>query len=181
VVAVNIGAVIYNAGKMQDTLFEAMLPGLEKAVEVRSPRTGIIQIGAGLFQPLLGRFGWQGEDIDTEVSRLVRLGAIFHEARHSDGHGKSLTFPHAVCPEGHDYAGRVVCDRSLNGAYAVGGLVERDLLQQCRNCTVAEKEAFRLYTMDSFNRIIHVTRTEEGGAVKVTPTAFLDAGPEGKR
>lgn len=181
VVAVNIGSGIYLAGKMQDTLFEAQLPGLEKSVEIRSPRTGIVQIGAGLFQPLLSRYGWKGEDINTEISRYVRLGALFHEARHSDGQGKSLSFPHAVCPEGHDYAGRVVCDRSLNGAYAVGGLVERDLLQQCQNCTVAEKEAFRLYTMDSFNRIIHVTRTEENGAVKVTPTTFLDAAPEGKR
>ncbi|MGZ3695969.1 MAG: hypothetical protein ACXWQO_17940, partial [Bdellovibrionota bacterium] len=94
----------------------------------------------------------------------------------------SLGFFHATCPPGHDYAGRIVCDRSLNGAYAVGGLVERNLLKQCTNCTVGEKEAFRLYAYDSFNRIIHVTRSQdEKGTVKIVPTGFLDASPEGKR
>jgi hypothetical protein len=180
-VATNISSTIYLTGKMQDEILQADIPGRE-LLSVRSPRTGIIKIGEGLFRPLLKRYGWKAEEISTEVNRLVRLGALFHEARHSDGHGASLTFVHATCPPGHDYAGLVVCDRSLNGAYAVGGLVQRNLLKQCTKCSVAEQEAFRLYTYDSFNRIIRVTRTQdENGAIKVVPTGFLDASPEGKR
>jgi hypothetical protein len=173
-VAQNLSSAIYYNGKMYGQLLEAEIPGLG-TIPVRSPRVGIMKIGEGLFQPLLERYGWSGKSIDTETARLIRLGALFHEARHSDGNGKSLGFFHARCPEGHDYAGRVVCDRSLNGAYAVGGLVERNLLKQCEHCTVAEREAFRLYTYDSFNRIIHVSR--DAGATVVS--GFSDARPEG--
>lgn len=168
-VAQNIGLSIYVFGKRQGQLLQADIMGRD-LLEVRSPRTGIVKIGEGMFKPLLGRYGWMEEGISTEISRFIRIGALFHEGRHSDGHGPSLGFVHATCPPGHDYAGRVVCDRSLNGAYVVGALVERNLLKQCVNCSVAEREAFRLYTLDAFNRVI-----------KDGPTGFLDATPEGKR
>jgi hypothetical protein len=172
-VAQNLSAAIFFTGKFNAVLLQAEVPGIGQ-IPIRSPRTGIMKIGEGLFKPILGRYGWTGTDIDTETSRLIRLGALFHEARHSDGNGSSLGFFHARCPEGHDYAGRVVCDRSLNGAYAVGGLVERNLLKQCDKCTVAEKEAHRLYIYDSFNRIIHVTRDVLGTRASV----MMDATPE---
>ena len=177
--AVNLGASLYFGGKISGFLFLTELPGLG-TVEVRSPRVGIVQVGRGLFENVLTRFGWTARTGETAAGRLIRLGALFHEARHSDGNGQSLGFFHAVCPPGHDYAGRMVCDRSLNGAYAVGGLVERNLLKECQDCSVGEREALRLYTYDSFNRIIHVTRSQDARGLRNVPSTFLDATPEGK-
>jgi len=167
VVMANMGPAFYAYGKEMGDLFGAKLDGIGM-VPIRSPRVGLLLIGEGLFKPLLERSGWAGQDMNTEAYRIVRLGALFHEARHSDGNGKSLGFHHAVCPDEHDYAGRLVCDRSSNGSYTIGGIMEKSLSDACETCSVGEREALRLYTLDSFNRVI-------------PGSPELDATPEGIR
>jgi hypothetical protein len=152
----NIGAAIYYSGKSQSILIGTKIPGYS-TVAVSSPRVGILQVGPGLFRPLLRKVDPKAP-IDTMGNSISRISTLFHESRHSDGNGKSLMFAHAVCPEGHDFAGYNACDRNLNGPYAVGAHVEQILASACTTCSVAEKEALRLSALDSFSRVIKETR-----------------------
>jgi hypothetical protein len=157
----NLGTALYTVGKMQGVLIGFRVPG-SSSVSISSPRTGIIQIGEGHFLPMMKRFGLPGANLESEAYKLFRLATLFHEARHSDGHGKSLGFAHALCPAGHDYAGTNACDRNLNGPYTVGALITRNLLQNCATCSAAEKEALKLEALDSFSRVIRETVRNTG-------------------
>jgi hypothetical protein len=132
----NLGAGIYNLGK-----------------PVLSPRVGIIQIGKGLFHPNLTITPDEPNNLANSINRL---GTLFHEARHSDGNGKSLIFGHAICPsELKEYAGFAACDRNLNGPYSVGVATILEMTKNCKTrCSEAETEVLAMITLDSASRII---------------------------
>lgn len=153
----NVGTVLYMAGKSSKQLLQVKIPlSLFKAdkILVTSPRTGIIQIGEGLF---MKKFMFNDRDDDAVSNSVSRLMTFFHEARHSDGHGKSLGFLHAICPEGYDLAGYSACDRNLNGPYTVGRIMAKEFLASCDSCSENEKEQIRLGMIESESRVIRKT------------------------
>jgi hypothetical protein len=168
VVMANLGSALYLGGKMADMLLGVKLRGIGR-VPVTSPRAGIIQIGEGLFDD-----GLFGEEIakDSPIRRTFRMSTFFHEARHSDGNGKSLGFMHALCPRGHDYENTNACDRSVNGPYTVGALMDEHIAKACTDCSEVERETIRLFGLESRSRIIP---SKDGSA-----PGFWNAAPEGQ-
>lgn len=169
----NIGTALYLGGKNERQVYGMKISrGLLKKAEkvaVTSPRTGIIQIGEGLFAPELTV---NNDDQDALANSIFRLGTFFHEARHSDGNGKSLGFMHTLCPAGHDYAGQAACDENLNGPYTVGALMMAEMSKACEsNCSEKDKQTLKLMVLDSASRIL--TKTHKGEASSV-----WDASPE---
>lgn len=151
VVMSNIGSYTYYIGKKTGDLLGLDVPGIG-VIPANSPRMGLIKIGAGHFFPLLKKSG--SVDNHSLANSLVRLGTFFHEARHSDGNGKSLSFPHAICPEGHNLAGFSGCDRNLNGPYTIEAVFVKSILNNCNKCSEPEKEAMRNEYMDSYTRVL---------------------------
>lgn len=150
----NTGTQIYVRGKRTKNLLAVDIPGIG-AVTVTSPRTGIFKIGAGLFVPVLQNGQSEDTDFISMGNSLRRLAVYFHEARHSDGNGKSIGFLHAPCPaEKGVYAGSFACDRNQNGPYAIEGTFLRSTVDSCRACTRREKEALRNVYADKFNRLV---------------------------
>ncbi len=154
VVMSNIGTALYFSGKqmkkhvglkIKTSMFK------REKVMIDSPRTGIIMIGEGLF---MRRLQINRQNDDSVANSLGRLQTMFHEARHSDGHGKHLGFFHAVCPEGHDYAGLNACDRNMNGPYSIGSNLMKEFIKNCEDCTESELEVMKLVWLDSLNRVI---------------------------
>lgn len=154
-VMTNIGGGLYIAGKQSNILLGLNLPGIGK-VPLSSPRVGVLQVGQGLFMVP------KGENVQDIDNSLQRLATLFHEARHSDGNGKTLAMGHAICPEGHAFAGYAACDFSLNGSYSVGAQAGKVLTENCTECTAAQKESLRLNYVDSFSRVI-TEKKEDGG------------------
>lgn len=150
VVMSNVGASIYNQLKSLKKLGLVTVPGVGD-LPVSSPRIGIIKVGPGLFKDRVSTSPL------SAGNTISRLSTFFHESRHSDGNGISLSFSHANCPPGHDYEGYYACDRNLNGPYTVGALITKNMLENCKNCDVKEKERLKLIALDSFSRIIKVT------------------------
>lgn len=150
----NIGTAIYYAGKTSNQLYSVKVKTgflSSKKIEVTSPRSGIIQIGEGLF---MRKYLMNKDNEGATSNSLGRMAVFFHEARHSDGNGKGLGFFHAVCPIGHDFAGAHACDRNLNGPYSVGAQMMKEMARNCDDCSVAEKEQMRLRYLDSMNRVL---------------------------
>ncbi len=58
-------------------------------VSIESPRTGVIQLGAGHF---MRSDGEENENFGNIAYSLIRLSTLYHEARHSDGNSKSQWF-----------------------------------------------------------------------------------------
>ncbi len=170
----NIGAALYYGGKSDSKQYglkisRGFLRTSEK-IAITSPRTGIIQIGEGLFAPELTV---NNKNPDALANSIFRLGTFFHEARHSDGNGTSLGFMHATCPTGHDYEGQAACDENLNGPYTVGTLMMAEMAKACEeNCSEKDKETLKMLVVDSANRIM--TTTHKGEKSKM-----WDATPEG--
>ncbi len=170
--AMNLGTGLYIEGKTAGRLLELDLG--TRIVRSTSPRIGVIQIHAGLFDPSRamtsdqGAQGAQGAMSNT----LNRLSILFHEARHSDGNKESLGFLHAVCPEGHKFAGMSVCDRNANGPYQVEGTILRSFTESCERCSSGERERLRLKYLNSFERVISKEIWDdqpEGLAAAVSP------------
>lgn len=159
-VMANIGAALYYGGKTEGKVYGMKISRgfLKKAIKVpvESPRTGIIQVGEGLF---LDRLSINRTNPNALSNSINRLATFFHEARHSDGNGSSLSFFHASCPAGHDYAGVAACDENLNGPYTVGAVMTAEMLKACEeNCSPTEKEILKMLVLDSQNRIMKITR-----------------------
>lgn len=158
VVMSNIGTAIYYIGKQSSKRMGVKISrGLFKSKEevmLDSPRAGVIQIGEGLF---MRRMQVNRQKDNSVANSLGRLQTFFHEARHSDGHGKNLGFFHAVCPKGHDYAGLNACDRNINGPYTVGASLMKEFIRNCDDCTTTEKETMKIIWLDSLNRVIKET------------------------
>jgi len=153
----NIGTGLYFAGKSSQQLFTLKVKSgflSSKSFDIKSPRTGVIQIGEGLF---LKKYLMNKENELAPANSLGRMAVFFHEARHSDGNGESLGFFHAVCPTDHDFAGVHACDRNLNGPYTVGAQIIKEFINNCDQCSVSEKEQMRLRYIDSLNRVLKTT------------------------
>lgn len=152
----NIGSAVYFAGKDSRSLMGLKING--DTVPIRSPRTGVVQVGSGLFS----KTNITKDIADASIiHRLVRLETFFHEARHSDGHGKSLGFFHATCPKGHPFEGYAACDRNLNGPYSVGAAVLKALKSACEttlNCSEKEKAQMDLAIADNLDRVIRLAK-----------------------
>lgn len=169
----NLGAALYLGGKNTRQVYTLKVSRgfLHKSerVLVTSPRAGIIQIGEGLFHPEL-TVNQQNED--ALANSIFRLGTFFHEARHSDGNGTSLSFMHTLCPAKHDYEGQPACDENLNGPYTIGALIMAEMAKACDvNCSEKDKQALAMIILDNANRIL--TKTHKG-----EPSVEWDATPE---
>jgi hypothetical protein len=158
VVMSNMGTAIYMYGKNN-----AKLLGLQgsdgKVIEIRTPRGGLVQIGEGLFHE---RLRVNPERVDLPANRLGRLSTYFHEARHSDGNGKSLGFAHAMCPVGHAYQGYYACEKNLNGPYTIGAMVLKKLTEACSDCSAKEKTTLQMIQADSLSRVLKSYKNKSG-------------------
>jgi hypothetical protein len=164
IVMSNLGAGLYMMGKQRNILL-ALKKGDGKIVPVVSPRTGLIQIGEGLF---FKKFQVNQENVQAPANSISRLATLFHEARHSDGHGATLAFGHAYCPEGHAYAGYPACDKNLNGPYTIGAQILKTLAQGCGDCSVREKAILKAMEADARSRILRLYRDPKGNPVNAT-------------
>lgn len=147
-VMTNMGGALYTLGKEHNIFFGIKFDG--EVVYVTSPRTGVLQVGEGLFDP---NFRYNANLVAPSNS-VSRLATLFHEARHSDGTGKSTSFGHSLCPKGHLYFGHYACESSSNGSYTIGALSQRSLLNNCGGCSAKEKTALTAAVADSFSRLI---------------------------
>lgn len=154
-VMTNLGAALYLQGKKERVLYRMKIPTSlfkSETVSLTSPRAGIIQVGAGLFDR---RFTINNQNPDSIANSINRLGVFFHEARHSDGQGSSLAFTHVRCPRGHDLEGMYACDLNANGPYSIGARVVKEMIKACgEDCTQREKEILLLTALDSQNRVL---------------------------
>jgi len=149
----NIGAVLYMDGKAENDLMGITLHLKDgpKVLEVNSPRIGVIKLGHGLFIP---------EELPNEENEKAksnsynRLATLFHEGRHSDGHGDGLAFAHVVCPEEHDMRGLFACDAISNGPYAIGALMLEEFIKKCTHCTKDEKMMLVFQKLDYESRVL---------------------------
>ena len=146
----NLGAAVYLIGKKEKMLFGLRLD--DNNVYAKSPRTGILQVGRGLF---LERFSIN-KDLLSNANSISRLGTLFHEARHSDGNSGHTGFMHAICPEGHGYAGHAACESSNNGPYSLGAVSEIQMIQNCTTCSTQDKSILTTRAADSLARIVDV-------------------------
>lgn len=175
----NIGAAFYYLGKVTKELLQLNLRlGFfqYKKIDITSPRVGILKIGEGLFLP---RLDINRENPKAISNSLNRLSTLFHEARHSDGHGEGLGFFHSPCPINHSYAGQMACDKNLNGPYAIGAQVLREFAKNCDTCSVSEREQMKLSFLDSQSRIITQTKklifsSEQQGLLDAIDEALED-------
>ena len=151
VVMSNLGGAVYLMGKQANTLLGVNFDG--EKVMLTSARVGLLQVGEGLFLP---RF-LLNPNVNAPANSISRLGTLFHEARHSDGNGKSNSFTHDICPPSHPYKGAAACEFSVNGSYTVGGLSEKHMLMNCSQCSEKELGALTAKVADSFNRILKLT------------------------
>lgn len=151
VVMSNLGGAVYLMGKQANVLLGVNFDG--EKVMLTSARVGLLQVGEGLFLP---RF-LLNPDVNAPANSISRLGTLFHEARHSDGNGKSNSFTHDICPPNHPYKGAAACEFSVNGSYTVGGLSEKHMLMNCTKCSEKEIGALTAKVADSLNRILKLT------------------------
>ncbi len=158
VVMSNMGTAIYMYGKQNAKLLALQASGGE-ILAIRTPRAGLVQIGEGLFHE---RLRVNPERVDLPANRLARLSTYFHEARHSDGNGKSLGFAHAMCPVGHAYQGYYACEKNLNGPYTTGAMVLKKLAEACADCSAKEKTTLQMIQADSLSRVLKTFRNKSG-------------------
>ncbi|NDD53331.1 hypothetical protein EBZ39_05575 [bacterium] len=147
-IMVNIGSALYRYGKNNSRVLTLDVGG--QTLYIKSPRIGVIQIGEGLFT------SWSVRNTarDTLANSLIRLSVFFHEARHSDGNGDNVTFPHALCPDWHDYSGNYSCDNSANGPYVVDSIMLKNLRNACTNCSNTEIQTFKAFQADAESRLL---------------------------
>lgn len=144
----NIGAGLYRYGKNNSMLIGINIAGQE--FEIKSPRTGIIQVGEGLFNIIQIK----NSDPSSLANSFLRLHVFFHEGRHSDGNGNNAAFPHETCPSWHDYFGYYACDGSTNGPYAIGAAMLKGLQKACIGCSNSEIQTLKAFQADSEYRIL---------------------------
>lgn len=143
----NVGASYYFDGKKKKQLVKVRVQGVGE-VPIISPRVGILQIGPGLFPDF-------GRRVQNIVLAAMRAETLFHEARHSDGHGKTAAFGHSKCPSGHDYAGYYACDVAKNGPYTIGAELIKGLLESCQyTCTELTKSVLKVLYYDNLDRVL---------------------------
>ena len=144
----NMAAELYVMGKKDKTLMGLRLD--DGIVFAPSPRAGILQVGEGLF---LERLLVNKEPL-SEANSIKRLGTVFHEARHSDGHSEHTGFIHAPCPPGHALSGLDACEPFSNGSYSLEAVATKTLLLNCRTCSNEDKGKLTAAVADAFGRVI---------------------------
>ncbi|MDZ4677188.1 MAG: hypothetical protein SGI74_06720, partial [Oligoflexia bacterium] len=166
VVASNVGTAIYLTGKQRRALIGYSFKTANNAVvlPITTPRAGLMMIGRGLFMIKINQ-----TNPKSLADTILRTSVLLHEARHSDGNGKSLGFGHALCPQGHSYFGQgYACDRNINGPYNVEAAYLKQTRSDCvlnKTCTAEEAEGLALMAEDAYSRVIS--------------QRVLDARPEG--
>lgn len=151
VVMSNIGAGLYLSGKKSWTLKGIKIN--RQKVFAKSPRVGILQIGEGLF---LNRLLINNE-IDSEANKIKRLGTLFHEARHSDGHSEHIGFNHHTCPEGHTLYGFSACEKYGNGSYQLEAIAMKNLLLNCKTCSILDETKLEASIADAHDRVLTIS------------------------
>lgn len=144
----NLGAELYLLGKRDNVLKGIKLD--RKNVFAPSPRVGIVQIGEGHFLERL----LINNNPSSEANKIKRLGTIFHEARHGDGHSEHVGFIHNKCPMGHPLSGFNACEDSSNGAYSLEAQAMKTLLLNCRTCSTEDKTKITANIADSYSRVV---------------------------
>ncbi len=168
-VMTNVGTGLYLSGKLDKTLLSYTMKDEEKKlhkIEISTPRQGLIRLGKAFWLEASHR-----ERNNVEY-RALRMATLFHEARHSDGHGESLGFLHSICPEGHDFEGERACDSSTNGPYSVDAYLTYEMAFNCKECDLETREILKLRVLDSLSRVTADGDFEEN---------FWPSHPEGKR
>ncbi|RYZ90991.1 MAG: hypothetical protein EOP04_02075 [Proteobacteria bacterium] len=161
VLASNLSAEIYGFFKTQSEIssrFDYLKLKIDdEEIAVTTPRIGIMRIGPGFFDKNL----LPSPIANSTANTIMRISVLFHEARHSDGNSaaKSSGMPHVVCPMTSNVAselrGTAACDRSSNGAYAVGAEVLKVLIAQCgTNCSTKTTVILQAIYLDYLSRII---------------------------
>ncbi|MEA9357217.1 hypothetical protein SHI21_13415 [Bacteriovorax sp. PP10] len=156
----NTGADLYLTGKRDNILSGIKLDG--DSVFAPSPRVGILQVGEGLFLERLA----VNKDQNSEANKIKRIGTIFHEARHSDGHANHIGFIHDECPPGHNMSGFEACDGSSNGSYSLEAVALKSLLLNCLTCSNEDKTKLSVDIADSFNRVVLRTHVKTEAQLK---------------
>lgn len=152
VVMSNLGGGLYMFGKSLSVFLGVDVAGVG-VLEVKSPRLGLLQVGSGLFSTISSRMDKSA--VENRLHSLFRLGTLLHEARHSDGSGKSLAFAHVLCPIGHDFVGVPACDTPSNGPYRLEALFLAAAKAACgEECSVKDKEIMDLLILDSESRVL---------------------------
>ncbi len=150
----NVGANLYEIGKKSSkilTLDTRRYFSDIDSLEITSPRIGLIAISERYFSEDF----YISDSGDQVADKISLLSFLFHEARHSDGNGKYLGFPHSICPPSSDYAGLKVCDEAYNGAYGISAQILKEYSSTCDSCSETEKEVLKLMYFDFEQRIIN--------------------------
>jgi hypothetical protein len=153
-VMANLSAAFYYDGKRARSLVATKIPGVGR-VQVTSPRVGILKVGSGLLTTQFPGFTLDPKSVSAWA---FRTAILFHEARHSDGHGPTMGFLHAICPSG-DYAGYSACDRNLNGPYSIQASYTRTISDSCAGCTSSDQQILRTLILDADSRVIRTTQS----------------------
>lgn len=148
VIMSNVGAELYLTGKLEKVLKGLRLNRNE--VMATSPRVGILQVGAGLFSEKL----MINKNQDSEANKIKRLGTIFHEARHSDGHSEHVGFIHSDCPTGHALSGFAACESYANGAYSLEAAAIKNFLLSCESCSIEDRTKLTANIADALGRVV---------------------------
>lgn len=145
-VMVNTGSAAYRDGKANRKLYTLYLDG--QSVQVKSPRIGVIKIGEGLFTAARVK----SSALTAKVNRLLRLGTLFHESRHSDGNGSNVGFPHKMCDSG-EFKGYYACENNLNGPYSIEAVLMKRFYEACYDCTETELAGLQASAADAASRL----------------------------
>jgi hypothetical protein len=125
------------------------IPGIG-LVEINSQRVGVVELGSGFF---INRRGYVVSQIGR-FSAIHRLSTLIHEARHNEGRGRALGFPHDYCHEFHPEAGQRFCDPCTNGPYAIQGAFLQAGRSGCDQCSRVERELLNLIQVESQNKVL---------------------------
>jgi hypothetical protein len=175
VLASNWGSSFYLKGKLDRVLISFNLDE-SNSVLISSPRVGIVHLRNTFFSPTLP----SGETLDLIAQKLFRLSILFHEARHSDGNGKSMGFFHNICPTHHRYSGHDACDASGNGPYTISGLVLKQLLQNYKyQISKTSHDLLTHMAEDFLDRNISSRRSVQVHSGPHSDALFWDDTPEG--
>lgn len=150
----NIGADLYEKGKHLSKLLSVNLKGHFSDLQelpIISPRVGLVSIAHDFFSEDL----YISETGNREADLISMIAFLFHEARHSDGNGHELGFPHSTCPASSDYSGLKVCDQAYNGPYSISSMMLSEMRKDCVDCSETESEVLKLMYIDFQQRILN--------------------------
>ena len=145
-VAVNVGFMYWKQ--------TSLIPGLgvkagQVALDASSPYVGYIQLG----------------QIFSRTKPWFQASTLVHESRHSDCDDTKSDIcglPHDKCPEGHEYAGQVMCDTRGIGPYFTEAVYVKAVAESCQGCTEVEKQSLLMISADSLSRVANLEDIKSG-------------------